>query len=85
MSDEDLQTFEHLCREKYVKGILAYRGGDASLPFNGDLKSEYSEEQIDSVNYLRDMLFEGEITEEVFKYLYKLHFEAWWAMRVLMK
>lgn len=70
--------FQHLCAQKYLRGIWEYRDGDASRPFVGDLWQEYSEEQLDSVNYLFDKFQEGKISREEYEYAFSHHFELWW-------
>lgn len=70
--------FQRECDAKFWRGVREYRGGDATLPFVGDLIDEYCQEQLDSVNYLMDELRNGRISVQEFDYAFGHHFELWW-------
>lgn len=81
MNIDPKEAFHRACIQKYHRGIMEHRGGDHSLPFSGELFQEYRDEQLDSVNYLFDMLSQGKISEAEYDYAFNLHFSAWWWAR----
>ena len=65
---------------KEKRGCLEHRGGDANLPFNGNLFSEYEDEQLDSFNYLVRLHGEKTISDEEFKKAFEMHLDCWFWM-----
>jgi hypothetical protein len=73
-------AFIEAAATKEQHGVLEHRGGDASLPFSGNIYDEYEDEQLDSFNYLVRMHTTKIISDEEFKKAFELHLDCWFWM-----
>ena len=74
-------AFEEAAIAKHQAGVAEYRNGDHSMPFQGDLRTEFEEERLDGFNYLREMLLTGIIRDDEFRYAAESLAEFWVWMR----
>ena len=70
-------AFIEAAERKEKSGVLEHRGGDATLPFHGNLFDEYEDEQLDSFNYLVRMHATKVIGDEEFKKAFEMHLDCW--------
>jgi len=75
---DPMQRFTNACADKYDAGIKEHREGDPTRPFQGNVFSEYAAEQLDSANYLLEMLLTQRISQAEYDHGMQLHFQAWW-------
>lgn len=77
---DPMQAFKEAAEAKERRGVLEHRGGDASLPFNGNLFDEYEDEQLDSFNFLVRLHTDGTIADDEFRHGAEQHMNSWFWM-----
>lgn len=85
MNEDWMIRFYRECDAKHRRGVQEHRGGDDTLPYNGDRRVEYCEEQLDSANYLTGLAEDGTIGQAEYQQGWMRHFEAWWWMKQVME
>lgn len=84
LNQDWLERFQEEAQAKHKRGVDEYRHGDESIPFDGDLLVEYCAEQLDSVNYLFQMMLDGKIPAPVYEEAFRMHFQLWWMVQERM-
>lgn len=85
MNEDWMIRFQNAAETKHRKGVWEHRGGDESLPYKGDRRVEYCEEQLDSANYLYGLMIDGTIGATEFEEGWMRHFQQWWWMMQVME